>query len=268
MMSARPGELLEIALDVARQAGDRTLRHFQAITEVEIKSDSSPVTVADREAEQLARKLIEQRFPDDGIVGEEFGRTNVDAERTWILDPIDGTLSFVQGVPLYGVLVAVEEGPDAIVGVMHFPALGESVYAAAGEGCWWNGEPASVSDVVSIEEALVVCTNAEEIERRGHRTGWDDLRHRARMVRTWGDCFGHALVATGRAEAMIDPILARWDAAALKPIVEEAGGVYTDWSGRATQHADSGISTNRALAQEVRRILGASSRPTDERFET
>ncbi len=262
-MSERPSDLLEIAWDIARQAGALTLQHFQSITAVEIKEDASPVTVADRDAEKLARELISSRFPTDGIVGEEFGHTNEGADRTWILDPIDGTLSFVQGVPLYGVLVAVEEGPEAVVGVMHFPALEETVGAAAGEGCWWNGSPAAVSDVSTVEEALVVCTNAEEIERRGHGAVWDELRHRARMVRTWGDCFGHALVATGRAEVMIDPILARWDAAALKPIVEEAGGVYTDWAGAATQRSDSGISTNEALAGTVRDLLGVPPKPPE-----
>jgi len=250
-------EMLEIALEVARRAGDETLKHFQTDLLVETKEDASPVTVADRAAENIARRIIGERCPHDGIIGEEFGVTNPTAPRRWILDPIDGTLSFVQGVPLYGVLVAVEEEDEAIVGVIHFPALGDSVYAAAGEGCWWNGAAARVSPVSRVEDAVVVCTHAEEIERRGHTAGWDALRHRARMVRTWGDCYGHALVATGRAEAMIDPILARWDAAALKPVVEEAGGVYTDWSGAATQLSDSGISTNQLLAAEVRQILGA-----------
>lgn len=251
-------QLVEVALDIARRAGDRTLLHFQTDLDVELKADASPVTVADRDAEELARSLIHERFPKDGIIGEEFGQTNPGARRQWILDPIDGTLSYVQGVPLYGVLVAVEENGEAIVGVLHFPALGESVYAALGEGCWWNGARARVSEVTRIEDALVVCTHAEEIERRGHATGWDALRHRARMVRTWGDCYGHALVATGRAEVMIDPILARWDAAALKPVIEEAGGVYTDWTGAATPRSDSGISTNRGLATDVREVLGAT----------
>lgn len=257
-------ELLELALDVARRAGDLTLMHFRSELEVEFKADHSPVTIADRAAEELARGIIGERFPHDGIVGEELGVSNPDAPRRWILDPIDGTLSFVHGVPLYGVLVAVEEGDEAIIGVIHLPALDEAVYAAAGEGCWWNGTPARVSGIDTIEQALVLCTHAEEIERRGHGEGWDALRHRARMVRTWGDCYGHALVATGRAECMVDPILARWDAAALKPIIEEAGGVYTDWSGVATQHADSGISTNRVLAGELRGLLGAGTARTDD----
>jgi histidinol phosphatase-like enzyme (inositol monophosphatase family) len=252
-------DLLDFALEVARRAGDETLLHFRTDLEVEAKADSSPVTVADRSAERRARDLIAGRFPDDGIIGEEHGTTRSDAPRRWVLDPIDGTLSFVQGVPLYGVLVAVEEGDRAIVGVIHFPALGESVYAALGEGCWWDGVPARVSRVDRIADALVLCTDAQSVERQGHGAGWNALRARARMVRTWGDCYGHALVATGRAEAMIDPILARWDAAALAPIITEAGGVYADWSGKPTHLSDSGIATNRALAAEVRELLGAGS---------
>ncbi len=255
-MSETPRQLLDFALDVAHRAGQETLRHFQTRLSVETKADASPVTVADRAAETVARELIEARFPDDGIIGEEFGQRNPGAPRRWILDPIDGTLSFVRGVPLYGVLVAVEEGNEAVVGVLHFPALTETVCAARGEGCWWNDAPARVSEVATIDQALIVCTDAEEIEGRGHAESWTVLRHRARMVRTWGDCYGHALVATGRAEVMVDPILAHWDAAALKPVVEEAGGVYTDFSGVATQLSDSGISTNRALAAEARDVLG------------
>ena len=256
-MPETPKDLLEFAVEVAHAAGRTTLEKFQTRLRVETKSDASPVTIADRNSEAVARELIEERFPSDGIIGEEFGQRNSGAVRRWIIDPIDGTLSFVQGVPLYGVLVAVEEGDEALVGVIHFPALAETVCAARGEGCWWNDAPARVSETGDVEQALVVCTHAEEIERRGYADGWDALRHRARMVRTWGDCYGHALVATGRAEVMVDPVLARWDTPALKPVVEEAGGVYTDWSGAATQLSDSGISTNRALAAEARDLLGA-----------
>ena len=258
MKPAKPMELLDIALDVARRAGKITLEHFQTDLAVDTKEDRTVVTIADRSAERLARDLIEERFPDDGIVGEEFGSSRPEAARRWLLDPIDGTLSFIHGVPLYGVLIAVEEGDDATVGVLHFPALDETVYAARGEGCWWNGRPATVSSVDRVEEALVLTTRAEELEERGHSTGWDELRARAGLVRTWGDCYGHALVATGRAEAMLDPILARWDAAALLPVVEEAGGSYTDWAGRSDHTSGSGISTNAALASEVRGILGVT----------
>lgn len=243
-------QLLEFALDVARRAGDRTLLHFRGDLQVESKADASPVTIADRDAEQLARELISERFPDDGIVGEEFGRHNPEAPRRWILDPIDGTRSFVQGVPLYGVLVAVEEDREAIIGVIHFPALDESVYAAAGEGCWCDGAPARVSEVASVPDAVVLCTNAEELEQRS-AAGWNTVRHRARMVRTWGDCYGHALVATGRAEAMVEPVMHVWDCAALQPILEEAGGRCTDWSGAATIHSGNLIGSNGRVHGEL-----------------
>jgi histidinol phosphatase-like enzyme (inositol monophosphatase family) len=250
-----PELLLEFALEVAHQAGATTLNHFQRRLQVEIKADASPVTIADRGAEILARELIAKRYPGDGIIGEELGIERHEARRRWILDPIDGTISFIHGVPLYGVMIAVEEDDEAIVGVLHFPALDETVAAARSAGCFWNGARATVSTRSRLDEALITCTDAREIERRGHGAGWRALCDGAGVVRTWGDCYGHALVATGRAEAMIDPVLARWDAAALKPIVEEAGGVYTDWSGAATQHSDSGISTNSLLAAEVRELL-------------
>ena len=172
--------------------------------------------MADRAAEQLARSLIEARFPQDGIVGEEFGEVRPASQRRWILDPIDGTRSFVRGVPLYGVLIAVEDDGEAVVGVMHFPALQETVYAALGEGCWWNGRRALVSETSSADDALLLCTSYEGIEKEHLTAGWDSRRSRAGMVRTWGDCYGHALVATGRAEGMFDPVMSVWDAAALE----------------------------------------------------
>lgn len=255
-MSGEPlRNLLEFAVEVAWRAGRVTLAHFQTGIAAETKADASPVTVADREAEHLARELIEARFPRDGILGEEFGATRPDAARRWILDPIDGTRSFVRGVPFYGVMLALEEGGDAVLGVLHFPALGETVYAARGEGCWWDGRRARVSAVDRLEDAVVLTTDVENIEARGFGAGWERLRRRVSFVRTWGDCYGHALVATGRAEAMLDPILSPWDAAALRPIVEEAGGVYTDWTGNPTHLGESGVSTNAALSAEVRRLL-------------
>lgn len=251
-------DLMEAAVEVAWQAGRVTLAHFQVGVDVETKEDATPVTVADRDAERRARELIKRRFPDDGIVGEEFGVRREEARRRWILDPIDGTRSFVRGVPLYGVLVAVEEGGEAVVGVLHFPALDETVYAARGEGCWWDGRRVSVSSVGHLEDALVLCTSSEDLEAPEHANAWESLRRRAGLVRTWGDCYGHALVATGRAEVMLDPILATWDAAALAPVVTEAGGSFTDWKGVPGHHGGSGISTNASLAREVRDLLGPS----------
>lgn len=256
-MSEPLRDLLDFAVEVAWRAGRITLAHYQTGVAVETKADASPVTIADREAERLARDLIEARFPEDGIVGEEFGETRPGGWRRWILDPIDGTRSFVRGVPLYGVLIALEDRGEAVLGVLHFPVLAETVYAARGVGCWWNGRRARVSDIARLEDAVVLTTDAERFEAQGRSGGWDRLRRGAQIARTWGDCYGHALVATGRAEAMVDPVLAPWDAAALQPVVEEAGGVFTDWNGRATHLGGQGVSTNGALAGDVRTLLQA-----------
>lgn len=253
---------LDFAVESAWLAGRVTLRYFQAGVAVERKSDASPVTAADREAETLVRERIERWFPRDGVEGEEFGALRPQARRRWILDPIDGTASFVHGVPLYGVLIGYEVDGDPVVGVIHFPALGEMIEAARGLGCRWNGRPAHVSAVDRLEEAAVLLTSAARLpaERAAgpaHLPGWPALSTRAAVVRTWGDCYGHALVATGRAEAMIDPVVSPWDVAALVPVVEEAGGVYTDLSGRRTIRGGSAVSTNAALAREVRSTLTA-----------
>lgn len=248
-------ELLDFAVEVAWRAGIETLAHYQTGIAAEAKPDASPVTAADRAAESVARRLIESRHPGDAVLGEEQGEEREGADRRWIIDPIDGTRSFMRGVPLYGVLIALEAGGDAVLGVMHFPALAETVYAARGLGCWWNGRRARVSAETRLQDALVLATDAESIERLGRGPGWDRLRRSAGLCRTWGDCYGYALVATGRAEAMLDPMLSLWDVAAVVPIIEEAGGVFTDWDGTPGHRAGSGVATNAALADEVRRSL-------------
>lgn len=255
-------DTLDFAVDLAWRAGRITLAHFRNGVATERKADDTPVTVADRDAERLLRERIEARYPDDAILGEEFGELRAGAPRRWILDPIDGTRSFVRGVPLYGVMIALESEGDVVLGVLHFPALEETVYAARDLGCHVNGRPTHVSDVNRMDRALVLTTDAERLPAQELGAAWDRLRQRAAFVRTWGDCYGHALVATGRAEAMIDPVSAPWDVAALKPIVEEAGGVFTDWSGQPTHLGGSGISTNAALADEVRALLGGQAEVT------
>lgn len=246
---------LDFAVATAWQAGRATLAHYQTGIAATLKDDDSPVTAADHAAEEIARRLIESRFPTDAILGEEAGETRPDASRRWILDPIDGTRTFVRGVPLYGVLIALEVEAQAVLGVMHFPALNETVYAARGLGCWWDGRPARVAPTRQLADALVLTTDVENIERTGRRDGWDRLRARAGTCRTWGDCYGYALVATGRAEAMLDPIVSLWDTAALEPIITEAGGTFTDWDGAAGHDVGSAVATNAALSDEIRSVL-------------
>jgi len=254
---------LAFALAAAREAGAATLDYFGSERlEVETKGDGTPVTRADREAERILVDRIRDAFPDDGILGEESGETKGRSGRRWILDPIDGTKSFVHGVPLYGTLVALEVAGDAVLGIVCLPALREAIFAARGEGAFWarnlGGKEttgrARVSTVDRLDKALFCTTSPHGFERSGHAAVYRRVGELAMTERGWGDCYGHMLVATGRAEVMLDPIMAVWDCAALLPIVEEAGGRFTDFSGARTHRGGSAISTNLALADEVRSL--------------
>lgn len=246
-------EVLDFSTDAAWQAGRITLQYFQTGVEVEEKADESPVTAADKGAEIKLRELIETRFPNDGIVGEEHGEKKGTTGRRWILDPIDGTKSFVHGVPLYGVLVGVEVADEPTIGVVHFPALNEMICAAKGLGCTWNGRPARVSDISDIRDATVILTDFVNGHSQGEAI--NRICSRAKLVRGWGDCYGHMLVATGRAEVMLDPAMNVWDCAALAPILEEAGGTFTTWSGEATIWGNEAVGTNGALFEEVMQLI-------------
>jgi histidinol phosphatase-like enzyme (inositol monophosphatase family) len=247
--------LLEAVSDVARAAGAVALRHFTSTLTVERKPDGSPVTIADRGAEQCARDWIRARFPADGIIGEELGAVRREARRRWIIDPIDGTKSFVRGVPLWGTLVAVCDGDDILAGAASFPALGDIVCAAIDHGAWWNGARCAVSTVSRIDDATVLTTDHRFSRTPERVDGWRRIASRASVARDWGDCYGYFLVATGRAEVMLDGILADWDTAALFPVIQEAGGVFTDCAGRHTPFGRSAVATNAALAAEARALL-------------
>jgi histidinol-phosphatase len=247
---------MQAAADVARLAGGAALPYFRTALVVEEKADGSPVTIADRQSEQLAREWILNRFPQDGILGEEFGETRAGALRHWIVDPIDGTKSFVRGVPLWGTLVAVSEGSTILAGAAYFPVLDELVTGALGEGAWWNGSRCHVSAVRELAQATITTTDERFVHTADHRDRWRNLADRVAVSRSWGDCFGYLMVATGRAEVMVDAVLSAWDAAPFLPIVFEAGGVFTDWSGRPTAQGGSAIATNRGVAVEARIALG------------
>jgi histidinol-phosphatase len=254
-MTESPAVLLAAVEQVARLAGDIALGYFRSQLVVESKADGSPVTIADRNAEQAAREWIEKRFPEDGILGEELGVTRPDAQRRWVLDPIDGTKTFIRGVPLWGTLVGLCEGERVLAGAAYFPAVGEILAAAPGEGCWWNGARCRVSSRAALTEATVLTTDERFPNDEGQRQGWLRLARRAAVSRSWGDCYGYLLVSTGRAEVMVDGILSPWDAAALMPIIEEAGGVFTDWKGTRTAFGGSAVATNQGVAAESRLLL-------------
>ena len=263
-MGDEGARLLEVALLAADTGAQVAMAWRQKADQLRVEEKAGPadlVSQADREVEDAIRAVLARERPHDGVLGEERGGTSAGSSGIrWIVDPIDGTKTFMRGVPLWGTLVAcVEgEGDDATVlaGAAYFPAVGELVAAAPGEGCWWNGARARVSEEGALDRALVCTTDPKFSHRPERRAGWRRVEDAALLSRSWADCYGYLLVATGRAEAMVDAITGDWDSAALLPIVEEAGGVFTSWEGVRTGLGGSAVATNRALAGEVRRLLG------------
>jgi histidinol phosphatase-like enzyme (inositol monophosphatase family) len=252
-------EDLDFAIVAARRAGAIAMGYFQTEVVVETKGDSSPVTIADRRAEQELRQMIRARYPADGVIGEEFGELAGTSGRRWILDPIDGTQAFVHGVPLFGVLIGLEQDGEAVLGVVFLPALNELLYGARALGAWWlpagsktgdRPRPARVSLVGTLSGGLFLVTSFEYFAMT-RRTAVYDRLIRAGRMRGWSDCYAHVLVATGRAEAAIEPIMSIWDSAPFLPILKEAGGTFTDWCGHATITASDAISTNGKVLEEV-----------------
>jgi len=250
-MNESPEELRKFAESFARKGGDSTLQYFKKSFDLEFKEDDSPVTNADRQAERIIRDLIKEQFPEHGIIGEEFGEENTDSNVVWILDPIDGTQSFIHGVPFYTTLIGVLIQNQPQVGVIYAPALNEMMSAAIGHGCTLNGEKAGVRECSDLSKATFLTTEITTFEKHGFGRSLSELLGKTRIHRTWGDAYGHMMVAAGRADIMIDPILNIWDAAALLPIVSEAGGAYTDLSGNQTIKTGNGLSTNPILLPQI-----------------
>lgn len=242
---------LDVAIATAYEAGRLTLGHFRTGVRPEYKDDDTPVTVADRSAEELIRDRLGAAFPHDGICGEEFGEERSSSGRRWWVDPIDGTKGFVRGVPLYAVLLALEVEDEVTVGVAYFPALDEMVYAQRGRGAFSNGRRLSVSDTPSLGRSYVSCTDPAGFARHGRAEAWQRLQDGCYACVGWGDAYGHALVASGRVEVMLDPAMNAWDCGPFGVILPEAGGYFGDWSGREGIHGGEAVSTTRRLLPEV-----------------
>ena len=249
---------LQLALDLADEADLMTLPRFHAADlRVETKPDLSPVTDVDRAVEEMMAERIASARPEDAVVGEEFGAGGAgDATRRWILDPIDGTKNYVRRIPVFATLVALEDAGDITVGVVSAPALGRRWWAVRGDGAFADGEPISVSKVESLSEAQVCHPGMEGWHTVGRLEGFLQLTRRAWRDRGFGDFWQHMLVAQGSAEVALDPEVSLWDLAALKVIVEEAGGRFTDLSGAATADGGSAMSSNGLLHDEALAILG------------
>jgi len=255
-MTDDPRALLDLAVDLVREAGELTLRWFRRPDlDVERKRDGTPVTEADKAAEHQLRAAIADRFPDDTIVGEEEATRAGTSGRSWIIDPIDGTKAFTRGVPLYSNLLAVDDEHGPLIGVINLPALGQTVYAARGLGCFVDGQPAHVSSSGALADAYVSSSSYSH---------WDDgallrVKHAGCALRTWGDGYGYALVATGAIEAMVDPIVSWWDVAPMPVILAEAGGTFTDFAGASDPTTGSAVASGGIDHDELLALLAPPS---------
>jgi histidinol-phosphatase len=245
-------ELLDFAVDLVATAGEMTLRWFRsADLAVDTKADGTPVTAADRAAERLVRERIADRFPDDGVLGEEEPELLGRSGRRWIVDPIDGTKAFTRGVPLYSTLLALHDQDGPALGVIGLPALGQAVYAGRGLGCWSDGRPARVSETSTLDGAYLTTSGY---------SNWPDrallaVKHAGCALRTWGDGYGYALVAAGRVDAMVDPEVDLYDVAAMPVILTEAGGRFTTVDGREDAGGGSGVATNGRVHDQLLGLL-------------
>jgi histidinol-phosphatase len=265
----------EVAIDAARRAGQHALRYFDGPFTVERKDDESPVTVADRESEQLLRTVLHDAFPGDGFLGEEYGDAPGTSGYRWVLDPIDGTRNFVRGIPIWATLVGLEYKGEPIAGVAEVPAMAQRFRALRGDGAYRIvGPPGTrpstgfsplqaggerrikVSDRTDLADSLLFYSSLSWFVKAGCEAAFLELTRRTEMQRGFGDFYGYLLVAQGSGEVMMEHGVHAWDIAALLPIIEEAGGRMTAWDGTRTIHRPDSLASNGALHDQVLRILG------------
>jgi len=255
MTANTPAPFRDFLVELARRSGDYIRPHFgDPALAVETKSDRTPVTVADRGAEELMRSMIAKNFPAHGVIGEELGSDRPDAEWVWVLDPIDGTKSFITGVPLWGTLIALLHEGRPVLGAIHQPILNQLMLgdiSTATAVTTLNNRPVRVRGTARIEDATILTSDPLNPRKYQNGAACDALLARARLARTWGDCYGYLLLAGGWADVMLDPIMNPWDIQALIPIVRGAGGIITDWRGNDPVKADSIIAATPALHPQV-----------------
>jgi myo-inositol-1(or 4)-monophosphatase len=249
-------EFVVAMTEMAEKSGDIIRSYFRKKIAIDEKADQSPVTIADKTAEQIMRDIVRKKFPDHGIIGEEFGNDNPDAEFVWIFDPIDGTKSFIHGAMEFGSLIALRHGDSIILGAFHQPIMRELVI---GDGITTqcNGEPVFIRPCRSLADATLLTTDHLDIEKYQDIKKFDTLLHQVKLYRSWGDCFGYYLVATGFADIMIDGIMNIWDSAALIPIIRGAGGIITDYQGNDPMFGNSIIAAGPGIHEEVIRLLNS-----------
>lgn len=247
---------LEVALEAARAGGEVALRYFRTPLAVELKQDRSPVTEADRACEQRIIEVLSRAFPDYGILGEELGERS-GAEARWIVDPIDGTKSFIRRSPLFATLVALEEGGEVTTGVIYAPALDDLLYAQKGYGAFDRTGRIRTSEVADLTRSMLIFGGPNALRKAGYWSAFERLVDGSARQRAYGDFYSYAFVARGSAEAVIDVDLKPWDLAAAKVIIEEAGGRFTDFSGRSTIYGGTAVASNGSIHDQVLRVIHA-----------
>ena len=231
--------------------------YFNALElEVELKADETPVTQADRRAEAVMRERIRTVYPTHGVIGEEYGKENEDAEFVWVLDPIDGTISFASGCPLFGTLIGLLHHGKPFLGAIHLPIL-ERLCLGDNHQTTLNGQRVQMREVGQLSAATFLATDIQYVEKYQNRERFEKLLRRIKVFRTWGDCFGYSLLAIGRADIMVDPIMNPWDVLPLIPVIQGANGVITTWQGGDAASGNSCVAANKALHQQVLDILNS-----------
>ncbi len=249
-------QYITFAKKMAKASAEVILSYYNSDFAVDIKEDNSPVTIADKCAEKLMRDMIIEKFPDHGIIGEEYGEYNKDAEYTWVLDPIDGTKSFIHRVPLFGTLIALMKNNKPVLGVINLPVLKELIIGAVSRPTTFNGKEISVNSSASLKDSLLLCTDLLDVEKYQNLELFLFLTKQVKLYRSWGDCYMYSMLARGLADIAVDPVMNYWDIQALVPIIQGAGGIITDHQGNeVNEESTSIIASSPELHSQVVQIL-------------
>ena len=256
-------EVKDAALSFMKPAKKEVLKWYRGQFSIDLKADESPVTIADRNAEEILRKKISQHFPEHGIIGEEFGNHNEDAEWVWTIDPVDGTRSFIRGLPLFASMIALLHKGEPVLGIIELPALGETAWAVKGKGAFSNGEPLKVSPQSRLKGAFIAVADHYCFRSEKCIFLYNRLNQEAGIVRTYPDAFGHLMAIRGVVDVMVDPLAKIWDYAPCKILVEEAGGRFANFSGnKASIEEGTAVVGNSKIVQQVRKIYAEHSKKT------
>lgn len=248
-------QVLVVAIEAAKAAGEIALHYFRSNLTVETKADRTPVTRADRECEAKIVEILSARFPDHGFLGEEMGERSGKSDARWIIDPIDGTKNFIRGIPFFATLIALEEAGEVTTGVMYAPALTDLLYARRGQGAFTNGQQVHVSEVAALRDAMLIHGGLKDLKVRPCWSPFLQLVDATVRQRGFGDALGHRLVICGQAEVALEPEIKPWDVAATKIIVTEAGGYFSDFAGTPSIYTGSAVVSNGRVHDEVVNIL-------------